>query len=67
MGSDNIPYQSIPAPLLYYVARACCKKCVQCSYAREEDFNLVSDGDSFLQIWPSEKSRKQGIVNELRD
>jgi hypothetical protein len=50
VGINSIPYQSSPTPLLCNVTRTCCKECLQCGHTREEVFDLVSDGEGFLQM-----------------
>jgi len=65
MRNNNIPYQFVPAPLFCHVARTRCKKCLQYSYVREEDFNLVSDGSGSLQACYSVNSFRRGSQANL--
>jgi len=64
---NNIPYQLILVPLLLHITWTCCKKLFQWSYVQGEDFNLVLDGDSFLQMGWSKERFEQGAINKLCD
>lgn len=47
---NDMPSQFLPASLLRHVAWARIEMCFQCNYARDEIFDLVSDGGGSLKI-----------------
>ena len=59
-GNIDIPYQFIPAPLFYHIARKCPKKCVERGERWEEHFDFYSDRGGFLRRGKQKRGFKAG-------